>query len=151
MADDGKSVRYLMKNPWSDGTTEILLSGVELVEKLSAAVPPPRGHLVRYLGVLAPNAAWRRSVVLVTKPKARDPSGKLQASVTQRASWTQLASRAFGLDLNKCEVCGGPVRRIAVIRDPKVIAKILAHIARSPRAHGPPASPQGHLRHLAAI
>lgn len=144
MADDGKSVRYLMKNPWSDGTTEILLSGVELVEKLSAAVPLPRGHLVRYLGVLAPNAAWRRSVVLVPKPKARDPSGKVRASATQRVSWAQLASRAFGLDLNKCEMCGGLVRRIAVIRDPKVIAKILAHLARPLRAHGPPVRPEPH-------
>ena len=46
------------------------LSGVELVEKLSASVPPPRGHLVRYLGVLAPNSSWRRQVVLAPKPKS---------------------------------------------------------------------------------
>jgi hypothetical protein len=131
-SDDGKSVRYLMKNPWSDGTQEILLSGIELIEKLAAAVPPPRGHLVRYFGVLAPNAAWRRHVVLVPKPKARDATGKLQASVTQRASWARLASRAFGLDLTKCELCGGPVRRIAVIHNPISIARILAHIARPP-------------------
>jgi len=127
VADDG-TVRYSMKKPWSDGTIEIQLSGVELVEKLAAAVPPPRGHLIRYFGVLAPNARIRRDVVLVPKPKARDESGKLGASAAQRASWAALSKQAFGLDLTKCELCGGVVRRLAVIRDPVVIAKILQHV-----------------------
>jgi hypothetical protein len=30
LADDGESVRYVMKNPWSDGTVEIRLSGIEM-------------------------------------------------------------------------------------------------------------------------
>ena len=35
----------------------------ELIEKLAALVPPPRLNLVRYHGVLAPNAGFRRLVV----------------------------------------------------------------------------------------
>jgi hypothetical protein len=128
---DGQSVRYLLKNPWSDGTTEILLSGVELVEKLAAAVPPPRGHLVRYLGVLAPNSTLRRLVVPNPKPKARDHSGKLRLNATQKAAWAELAKHSFDVDLTVCEHCGGKVRRISVIRDPLVIAKILTHISRT--------------------
>ena len=141
LADDG-TVRYKMKAPWSDGTVEIQLSGIELVEKLASAVPPPNGHLLRYFGVLAPNAKIRKEIVLVPKPKARDESGKLLASATQRASWAALAKQAFGLDLTKCEVCGGPVRRLAVIRNPGVIAKILRHVGFAGSQAGPWRSPR---------
>ncbi|MCP4675090.1 MAG: hypothetical protein GY854_06215, partial [Deltaproteobacteria bacterium] len=33
---------FRLKPPWSDGTTHLILSGLELCEKLSALVPPPR-------------------------------------------------------------------------------------------------------------
>jgi hypothetical protein len=131
LTENGREVRYTMKNPWSDGTTEVRLSGIELVEKLAAAVPPPRGHLTRYLGVLAPNASLRRMVVPKPKPKARDNDGKVIASAQQRLAWAELAKRTFGIDLTRCDKCGGNVRRIAVIHDPKVIDKILAHLARA--------------------
>ncbi len=48
---------------WSDGTTHLLLSPLELIEKIAALVPPPRLNLVRYHGVLAPNAAGREHIV----------------------------------------------------------------------------------------
>ena len=96
----------------------------------AAVIPPPRGHLVRYFGVLAPNSALRKLVVPKPKPKARDDEGKIKLSATQRATWAELAKHSFGVDLTKCEVCGGPVRRIAVIRDPIAIRKILTHLAR---------------------
>ena len=45
---------FALKTPWSDGTRHLLLSPMELLEKLAALVPPPRLHLLRYDGVLAP-------------------------------------------------------------------------------------------------
>ena len=45
-----------------------MLSPEELFEKLAALVPPPRLNLVRYHGVLAPNAADR--ALIVPGPKA---------------------------------------------------------------------------------
>lgn len=131
LTDDGREVRYIMKKPWSDGTTEVRLSGIEMVEKLAAAVPPPCGHLTRYLGVLAPNSSLRRMIVPLPKPKARDNDGNMLASATQKIAWAELAKRTFGVDLTKCERCGGKVRRLAVIHDRRVIDKILAHLARA--------------------
>jgi hypothetical protein len=53
---------YTFTKPWSDGTTGITLSPLELLEKLAALVPLPRVHLVRYGGCLAAHsrlrAAW---------------------------------------------------------------------------------------------
>ena len=127
ISDDGETIRYVMKRPWSDGTYEIIFSGVELVEKLASAVPPPRGHLIRYIGVLAPNSAVRSKIVLKPKPKARSEEGKLTKK--QRIEWAELAKRTFGIDLNVCEKCGGRVKRLAIIRNPEVILKILRHLS----------------------
>ena len=34
-----------LKTPWSDGTTHLLFTPGEFIEKLSALIPPPRSHL----------------------------------------------------------------------------------------------------------
>lgn len=54
---------YRLKQRWRDGTTHILLEPLELLERLAPLVPPPRSHLVRYHGILAPCASWRDHVV----------------------------------------------------------------------------------------
>jgi len=60
--DDGRLL-YRLKHRWRDGTTHVVFEPAELVEKLAALVPPPRVHLVRYHGVLAPCASTRDRVV----------------------------------------------------------------------------------------
>jgi len=60
---DADPLTFRLKTPWSDGTTHLLLSPLELIEKLAALIPPPRLNLVRDHGILAPNARDRRQVV----------------------------------------------------------------------------------------
>jgi hypothetical protein len=48
------NVALRLKRPWSDGTTHLLFSATELIEKLIPVIPRPRAHLTRYHGVLAP-------------------------------------------------------------------------------------------------
>ncbi len=54
---------YAFNRPWSDGTTGIKLSPLELLEKLAALVPLPRVHLVRYAGCLAPHSKLRDAII----------------------------------------------------------------------------------------
>ena len=54
---------YTFTHPWSDGTTGIRLSPLELVEKLAALVPLPRRHLVRYGGCVAPHSSLRGAII----------------------------------------------------------------------------------------
>ena len=56
-------IKYKLKKTWTNGKTHVLLSPHEFIEKLCALVPLPRMHLVRYSGVLAPNARMRRGVI----------------------------------------------------------------------------------------
>jgi Putative transposase len=39
------------------------MTGVEVLARLAALIPPPRFPLVRYHGVIAPNSSWRKSIV----------------------------------------------------------------------------------------
>ena len=48
---------YTSTRPWSDGTTGIKLSPLELLKKLAALIPLPRQHQVRYGGCLAQHTA----------------------------------------------------------------------------------------------
>jgi Putative transposase len=55
---DGQIV-YRFPKPQPDGTTQVRLTPLELIERLAALIPPPRIHRHRYHGVLAPNSPQR--------------------------------------------------------------------------------------------
>jgi hypothetical protein len=49
-------VRDTFKTPYRDGTTHLVLEPLDLMARLAARVPPPRRHLTRYHGVVAPHS-----------------------------------------------------------------------------------------------
>ena len=63
---------YTFTRPWSDGTTGITLSPLELLEKLAAVVPLPRVHLVRYAGCLAPHSQLRGAIIPTPRQQGVD-------------------------------------------------------------------------------
>lgn len=65
---DGRLL-YRLKHRWRDGTSHVVFEPLELIEKIAAVIPPPRAHLVRYHGVLAP-AAHRRAQVVCDRAAA---------------------------------------------------------------------------------
>ena len=48
-----------LKSTFKDGTTHIVMSPLEFMQRLAALVPRPRLHLIRFHGVLAPGAKLR--------------------------------------------------------------------------------------------
>ena len=58
-----QSAVYQLKTPYWDGTTHFVFEPIEFLARLAALVPRPRGNLVRYHGILAPNAKHRSAVV----------------------------------------------------------------------------------------
>jgi hypothetical protein len=131
---DGQ-VLYHMKSEWRDGTRAILLSPMEFIEKLVAIIPPPRRHLARFHGVLAPNSRLREKVVpksaaeVVIAENSKPPMVESPLAKQKRLKWAELLKRIFQIDVTKCPDCtSGEVRLIAVIEDPKVIRKILEHV-----------------------
>jgi len=52
-----------LKSPYKDGTTHIVMEPLEFLERQAALVPRPRLHLIRFHGVLSPNAKLRSKIV----------------------------------------------------------------------------------------
>ena len=103
---------YTFSRPWSDGTTGIKLSPLELLEKLAALVPLPRVHLVRYAGFLVPHSALREAII----PTSRQQGVGVDEAKTRTPSWNwaRPLGRVFALDMATCPFCrlaGGTKRR----------------------------------------
>jgi len=111
------SLAMTLKRKWSDGTTGIVFSPMEFVERLVAIVPPPRVHQILYRGVLAGNSALRKAVVPRPREEPADEAADRRAKrltsqprihwETERPSWHDLLQRVFGVDGFQCPMCGG--------------------------------------------
>jgi hypothetical protein len=131
-----------LKTAYRNGTTHLVMSPLEFMQRLAALVPRPRLHLIRFHGVLAPNAKLRSQVVPVPEQATTAGAGEcihaLAHSAPLRMGWSRLLKRVFDIDVERC-VCGGKLKIIAVIEQPEVIERILTHIGLS--AQPPPRAP----------
>jgi len=125
--DDNGDLVYMFTRPWSDGTTGIKLSPLELLEKLAALVPLPRVHLVRYGGCLAPHSTLRAAII--PTPRQQGVDGEEAKTGTPYWHWARLLGRVFHLDMATCPFCRrGSLRIIAAITQESVITRILRHL-----------------------
>lgn len=125
-------VVYTLKKPYTDGTTHIVMTPLELMERLAAIVPRPRVHLTRFSGVFAPHYKYRSLVVPQQKassvPVPEEGVDNTGIPPKSRISWARLLKRVFNIDVNPCHLCGGTVKILSSIEDPTVIKKILLHL-----------------------
>ena len=121
---DGR-VELALKTPWRDGTIALILTPEQLVARLAALIPRPKKNLVRYHGVLAPNARDRASVVptLDAAPAVADtpPPSPAARQARPRSGryllWAQLLKRVFAVDVLECPRCGDRLELVAMIID----------------------------------
>ena len=146
--DNGR-VRLGMKRTWSDGTTAIELSPVELVEKLAAIIPPPRANQTLYAGILAGNAAWRAEVVpkvptsteaqreerLALKLVKRGYKVSLNPRREDALCWAELLRRVFHVEGWNCPDCGKRMRLRTVVLGPPASTVVVRGLLHS---RGPP-------------
>ena len=147
-----RKVELKLKTPWRDGTTHLVMSPLEFMQRLAALVPRPRLHLIRFHGVLAPNAKLRALVVPQGPPAQAEAATEaavaaeceIQTAPARpgRISWARLLKRVFDIDMQHCPNCGaGELKIIAAILERPVIHKILHHLGLDPQ---PP--PKGRAR-----
>jgi hypothetical protein len=137
-------VKVELKSPWPDGTTALILSPLEMLEKLAALVPYPHKNLVIYSGCLAPNHKARVDIVPAKPTPKKEEPGSPSASPTPRKrhiAWADLLKKTWGIDVFTCRVCAGPTRVMAFISDPVEISKIMR--AFNLQARPPPCSIHG--------
>jgi hypothetical protein len=130
-----------LNSSYKDGTTHIVMSPLEFVQRLAALVPRPRIHPIRFHGVPAPNAKLRCEIIPSPAEHATEHSTDHAHAqgASARMSWAKLLKRIFDIDIEHCPNCGGTLKIIAAIEEPSVIARILTHLGLPTRA--PPRSP----------
>ena len=145
-------VELKLKTAWRDGTTHLAMTPLEFMQRLAALVPRPRLHLIRFHGVLAPNAKLRPVVVPQGQPAQAQAAteaavpAECEVETVQarphRISWARLLKRVFDIDIQHCPNCGSAeFKIIAAILERQVIEKILTHLGLDPQ---PP--PRGRAR-----
>lgn len=85
---------YESIKPGPGGSVSLVLTPLELIERLAAPIPPPRRHRHRYYGVLAPNAPLRAAVTALARAKdevAAHRTCTRSAAVGTAAGWTSRA------------------------------------------------------------
>jgi hypothetical protein len=117
-------------------------------------VPPPWFHIIRFHGVLAPNAKLREQVVASAKPYVPPNENTVPNPVQlplfgrhfdepeadvgnkRRKPWAWLLRHVFAIDVNVCPQCGGRMkwRQVALTAD--AIREGLTRAGLS--ARGPP-------------
>jgi hypothetical protein len=103
------------------------------MQGLAALVPRPRLHLVRYHGVLTPNAKLLGAVTPQPARKNSAPGHEHAHGKAVRMRWGRLLKRMFDIDVERC-ACGGQSNILAAIEEPVVIVRILTHLDLPPRA-----------------
>jgi hypothetical protein len=92
-------VELKLKTPWRDGTTHLVMSPLEFMQRLAALVPRPRLHLIRFHGVLSaattPRAGARGGAGL-KPPGPRRPSHTSRPRVAKQDRSRGSDARRFG-------------------------------------------------------
>ncbi len=160
---DAEHLVYEAAKPGPGGGVSLLLTPLELIERLAALIPPPRRHRHRYFGVLAPNAALRAAVTALAAPAGETTNGSpcgtppgaapvpaaspevAEEPLHRRAAgyaWALLLARIYEAFPLLCPKCGSEMRIIAFITEAVVVRDILAHL-------GEPLSPKRWRRPVA--
>ncbi|MBK8891243.1 MAG: transposase [Dechloromonas sp.] len=135
---DPEHLVYESIKPGPGGSVSLLLTPLELIDRLATLIPPPRRHRHRYYGVLAPNAPLRAAVTALAGAKDVAP---LPSAMTEAVSapepgttvpnapdevadeptcrkaaryvWALLLARIYEVLPLACPKCGGDMRIIA--------------------------------------
>jgi hypothetical protein len=140
-------VRIALKRAYADGTVAVEMDPLSLLCRLATSVPPPRFHTVKYAGVLGPASPWR-SRIAPKRAHAEAVVPTKEGEAPKRPGnyrpWAELLKRTFGVDVLQCPRCKGPMKLIAMLTEPKSVARYLAGVGeltdvpgRSP-SRGPP-------------
>jgi hypothetical protein len=131
-------IRLSLRRPWNDGTTEILFTRQEFVERLCALVPQPDANTILYHGVLAAHAALRTEVVPVKPPHRRQADKRIKLILESRASetsrawtWAALLLRVFGRDGFACPRCGRRMELRTIVIGTPATNRILDGLSKS--------------------
>ena len=127
--DDGRLVLETPPDPRT-GATSIELDPLEWIHLITSHIPDPGRHCQRFYGAYS-----NRGQISLAAPDdetAGLPAAKLperdnsDVSREARSTWARLIKKIFEADPLVCS-CGGRMRIVSFITDPRVVDRILRH------------------------
>jgi Putative transposase len=115
------------------GATVRIFDPLEWIHAVTAHIPDRGQHQVRYYGALSNRA---RVTIAGLDGQSCRPSGmqqkgdeeKIDSSRARRASWARLLRKIFEVDPLLC-TCGAQMKIVSFITEPRVVDRILRHLA----------------------
>jgi hypothetical protein len=107
------------------------LSALELLARLSLHVPQPYQPLRFYYGAYSNHARHRRAALSESERRCEQQEG--QAGISRKAwrrRWAYLIHKIYGEDSLQCAHCGGAMKVLGLITEPKTIDTILAFLSK---------------------
>jgi hypothetical protein len=145
-SDGDDEVHYRRKGSNGRAGGEERIDALDFLARVIAHIPPPRIHLVRYLGHYSNVSRGRRKCgkgePLTPGPTKKQENDGLTDGErrARRRAWARLIRRIYEVDPLVCSNCGGEMRIVSVILEHRVITRILAYLARKgiEPGRGPP-------------
>jgi hypothetical protein len=124
------------------GERELVLDPLEFVHAMCRQVPDPRQHLVRYYGLYANRSRkmwqgrwgrgdWGGPVTGEGEDSGAGGDGPGGRSGVRAGSWARLLRRILEVDPLLCPRCEVAMVVVSVITEPRVVDRILEHVAAS--------------------
>jgi len=122
---------YRLPKVYPDGLSSIQLTPIELLDRISIIMPPPKCHLHHYHGVFAPNAPLRKQITahankLMEEHVPHSPQDE-KSTKKRSYSWAKLLARIYEVFPLICS-CGEAMKIISFITNPYTARQILAHM-----------------------
>jgi hypothetical protein len=125
------------------------LDVLEFLARVLSHIPDPKRHLVHYYGaysnVVRGRQKARASLALAPAtapvpphPTNPDPPQASPQLATLRRRWASLICRVYEVDPLLCPCCRSLMRVVSFITQPRLIRRILDHLARRDQSRAPP-------------
>jgi hypothetical protein len=137
MQDEGRLSVTTPPDPHT-GATTLILDPLDWIHAVTAHIPDRGQHGTRYYGIYANRSrlsaplSKNEAAELPAIPRPGDEDSDFAKS--RRASWARLLRKIFEVDPMLCP-CGGKMKIVSVITDPRVVDRILRHL-ESPACRG---------------
>jgi hypothetical protein len=125
------SVLYRRKARSRFGDSQTTFAPRDFLARLLMHIPQPKLHTVRYYGAYSSVARARRRAAEHEVEQVDPRNAELPSTAERRRlrrAWAQMIRRIYEVDPLTCR-CGAQMRIVAFILDPRVVTKILRHIA----------------------
>ena len=145
---ENKQIAFKLSKPRRNGASHAFMTPQKFMRRICSLIAPAKQNLVRYFGVLGAAAKLRPLIVPAQTLDLGIENAEMLPALPRSRSlgidWASLLKRVYDMDVFVCP-CGGQMRVISVIEDPKVIRRSLNHLHlpnEAPRIHSARAPPQ---------